>query len=152
MSLAIRRARPEDAAAVADVFLAARAPMTYAPVAHPEEDVRREFGGIVIGRDEVWVVEQDGQLVAFAALSTDELEHLYVDPRAQSRGIGGELLALAKERRPEGFRFWVFQQNAGARRFYERHGCTLIRETEGAQNEERAPDALYEWRPGAVTA
>jgi ribosomal protein S18 acetylase RimI-like enzyme len=152
MSTVVRRARPEDAAAVADVFVAARAPMTYASVAHPEEDVRREFGGIVIGRDEVWVAEQDGRVVAFAALSDDELEHLYVDPHAQSRGIGGELLALAKERRPDGFRFWVFQQNTGARRFYGRHGCTLVRETDGAQNEERAPDALYEWRPDAVTA
>jgi ribosomal protein S18 acetylase RimI-like enzyme len=151
MNAAVRRARDDDAAAVADVFLAARAPMTYAPVAHDADDVRREFGAIVIGRHEVWVAEQDGRVVAFAALSAEELEHLYVEPRVQGRAIGGALLALAKERRPDGFRFWVFQQNEGARRFYERHGCGLIRETDGSANEEHAPDALYEWRPAATS-
>ena len=54
---------------------------------------------------------------------------------------------LAKRERPKGFRLWVFQQNEGARRFYERHGCTLVLETDGADNEEHLPDALLEWRP-----
>ena len=53
----------------------------------------------------------------------------------------------AKERRPGGFQLWVFQQNATARRFYERRGFVLVRETDGSDNEERTPDALYAWRP-----
>jgi hypothetical protein len=48
---------------------------------------------------------------------------------------------------PSGFRLWVFLQNAPARRFYERHGLRLVEETDGSRNEERTPDALYEWRP-----
>jgi len=40
--------------------------------------------------------------------------------------------------------FWVFQRNLAARRFYERHGSRLIEMTDGALNEEREPDALYE--------
>jgi hypothetical protein len=38
----------------------------------------------------------------------------------------------------------------GARRFYERHGLSVVRLTDGEGNEERAPDALYAWRPGSV--
>jgi hypothetical protein len=47
---------------------------------------------------------------------------------------------------PSGFRLWVFLQNVPARRFYERHGLRLVEETDGSRNEERTPDALYEWR------
>jgi hypothetical protein len=35
-----------------------------------------------------------------------------------------------------------------ARRFYERHGLRAVRFTDGTGNEEKTPDALYEWRPG----
>jgi ribosomal protein S18 acetylase RimI-like enzyme len=58
----------------------------------------------------------------------------------------------AKERRPHGLRLWVFQRNDGVRRFYERHGFALVRETDGAENMEREPDALYEWRPPQAPA
>jgi ribosomal protein S18 acetylase RimI-like enzyme len=77
----------------------------------------------------------------------DMVEHLYVRPDLLRRGIGGALLQRAKERLPSGFRLWVFQQNVSARRFYERHGLRLVEETDGRRNEERTPDALYEWRP-----
>ena len=43
-------------------------------------------------------------------------------PDHQGRGIGTALLERAKARMPGGFRLWVFQANAGARGFYERHG------------------------------
>jgi hypothetical protein len=36
---------------------------------------------------------------------------------------------------------------AAARSFYERRGLRLVELTDGAGNEEREPDALYEWRP-----
>lgn len=146
--MAVRQAVPGDADAIADVFIAARAGMTYLPRLHSDDDVRRFFGEIVLPRGEVWASLDDDAVVAFAALSGDELWHLYVHPDAQGRGHGGELLDVVKQRRPDGFRFWVFQQNEGARRFYERHGCSLVRLTDGAENEERTPDALYEWRPG----
>ena len=45
---------------------------------------------------------------------------------------------------------WTFQQNEGARRFYERHGLHLIRLTNGDGNEEKTPDALYAWRRGSI--
>jgi hypothetical protein len=39
----------------------------------------------------------------------------------------------------------VFQRNEDARRFYERRGFRLVRLTDGADNMEREPDALYAW-------
>jgi ribosomal protein S18 acetylase RimI-like enzyme len=64
----------------------------------------------------------------------------------KNRGIGAALLDHAKALRPEGLELWAFQKNVGARRFYERHGFRLVRLTDGAENMEREPDALYEWR------
>ena len=34
-----------------------------------------------------------------------------------------------------------------SRRFYQERGCRLVELTDGAENEEREPDALYEWVP-----
>jgi hypothetical protein len=56
------------------------------------------------------------------------------------------LVAVAKRERPLGLRLWTFQANAGARRFYERHGFGATEFTAG-DNEEGAPDIRYEWRP-----
>jgi hypothetical protein len=41
----------------------------------------------------------------------------------------------------------VFQRNERARTFYERRGCHVVELTDGSGNEEREPDALYEWVP-----
>jgi GNAT superfamily N-acetyltransferase len=142
-----RRAVPEDAEAIADVFLPAFAGLTFLPKLHDEADTRNWIATVMLPSHEVWVAEQDGEIVGFAALTEDRLGHIYVRPDVQSRGIGGALLAKAKERRPRGFDLWVFQQNEGARRFYERHGLTCVELTDGAGNEERTPDARYAWRP-----
>ena len=99
------------------------------------------------GGHEVWVWDADGRILGFAAVDAeDEVPAFYVEPDAQSRGIGTALFDRLKESRPDGFRFWVFQENARARRFYERHGAVAIDSTDGSGNEERQPDVLYEWR------
>jgi ribosomal protein S18 acetylase RimI-like enzyme len=143
----IRRATPTDAEAVANIFLAAKAEMTYLPDLHTDAETRRWVREVVLRELEVWIAEDWARVVGFAALGDDLLEHLYVDPKAQNRGVGATLLTVAKERRPRSLRLWVFQKNVGARRFYERHGFMLVRLTDGRDNEEREPDALYEWQP-----
>jgi GNAT superfamily N-acetyltransferase len=142
----IRRAGLEDVNAIAALFRRSFGTLTFLPTLHTPEEDRAYFGGIVADR-EVWVWDEGGAILGFAALSDDELTHLYVEPEAHGRGIGGALLDRAKERRPGGLRLWVFQRNANARRFYERRGFGLERETDGSGNEERTPDALYAWRP-----
>jgi putative acetyltransferase len=144
----IRRASPADADAVGRVFVRARDEMTYLPRIVDKD--RPKLGGWIVERHEVWVAEEDGRIVGFAGLHPGLLEHLYVEPTEQNRGIGTALLEHVKASLPDGFEFWVFQKNEAGRRFYERHGARLVRLTDGADNMEREPDALYEWRPGPV--
>jgi len=141
----VRLATPDDADAVAAVFTASFRTLTFLPMLHTAEEDRAHIAR-VIARDEVWVAEDDGRIVGMAALA-EQLDALYVHPDAQSGGAGSALLAKAKERRPGGFTFWVFQQNEAARRFYERRGCRAVMLTDGSGNEEKTPDALYEWQP-----
>ena len=143
----LRRAVPEDADAIADVFTPAFRGLTFLPMLHSEEENRVWIASTMLPGHEVWVAEADGAIVGFVALTDDLLGHMYVHPTAQSRGVGSTLLRKAKERRPRGFDLWVFQQNEGARRFYERHGLRCVELTDGSDNEERTPDARYEWRP-----
>jgi GNAT superfamily N-acetyltransferase len=58
--------------------------------------------------------------------------------------VGAALLEKAKELSPDELYLWVFQQNP-ARRLYERSGFVLVKLTDGAENMEREPDALYRW-------
>jgi GNAT superfamily N-acetyltransferase len=141
----IRRATPEDAGAVGRVFVAARDEMTYLPRI-PDDD-RPKLGGWIVERHDVWVAEAEGRIVGFIGLHPGLLEHIYVDPAMQNGGVGSAFMEHAKRLEPEGLQLWVFQKNEGARRFYDRHGFVLVRLTDGAENMEREPDALYEWRP-----
>ncbi len=147
----LRAATLSDADAVADVFLSARAGMTYLPTLHTDDEIRQFVRRSLLAASEVWVAEEDGRILGFAALSDDMLEHLYVHPDVQRRGVGSALLGRAKERRPEGLSLWVFQRNDGARRFYERHSFRLVELTDGSANEELEPDARFEWPPRLLT-
>jgi GNAT superfamily N-acetyltransferase len=144
MPTTIRRATPSDAGPVAEVFIAARATMSYLPKLHSDEDTRRHFAGVVVDK-ETWIAERDGKVAGFAVVDGGWLEHLYVHPSRFNTGTGSKLFAKATLEHPQGFQLWAFQKNAGARRFYERHGCALERLTDGADNEEKTPDALYIW-------
>jgi GNAT superfamily N-acetyltransferase len=149
MEVALRPARPADASELAEIYLGAHADaMAYLPKLHTDDEVRAWIRDVVVPGHEVVVAVGDGHLAGFAALDGDVLGHLYVHPALQRVGIGAALLARVKELRPDGFRLWVFQRNADARRFYERRGLRLVELTDGAGNEEREADALYEWRPG----
>ena len=83
-------------------------------------------------------------LVGFIAFSEGWVEQLYILPDWQGQGIGRALLEIPKASHPE-LRLWTFQQNAGARRFYEANGFTAIELTDGHANENKAPDVLYRW-------
>jgi len=39
-----------------------------------------------------------------------------------------------------------FVENVDARAFYEAHGFKEVKRTSGSENEEGAPDILYEWQ------
>ena len=142
----IRRAGPSDAEAIADVYIPSFESLTFLPRLHTHDEVRAFIRGVIAG-EEVWVAEDEGRIVGFAALTDDMLSHLYVHPDAQGQGAGSALMDRAEERRPAGFTFWVFQENEHARRFYDARGCRVLELTDGSGNEEKTPDALYGWRP-----
>lgn len=146
----IRRARRDEAAAIADVWIRSRRASIPAipPPIHDDDQVRTYFEHVVLPTYDVWVAESDGAVIALLALHGDWIEHLYVDPDRVGAGVGSALLDVAKRERPGGLRLWTFEANAGARRFYERHGLTPTATTAG-DNEEGAPDIHYVWPPPA---
>lgn len=146
--ITLRAATLNDAPALAALFTHARRTcMPYLPALHTADEDQAWMRDVVFKHCEVWLAGLDGLVAGFVAVSGDLLEHLYVHPDFHNRGVGSALLDQARELMPGGFTLWVFQQNAQARRFYERHGLVLLRETDGANNEERTPDAEYAWRP-----
>ena len=135
-----------DADAIAGIFVEARrVAMPWLPELHDVAGVPRYFADVVIVESEVLLARRADVPIAFLALTTDMVEHLYVRPNAQREGVGTALIAAAKARRPTGLRLWVFQRNHGARAFYAKCGFTEVKLTDGAGNEEREPDVLLAW-------
>jgi GNAT superfamily N-acetyltransferase len=147
LTTTIRRAGKADALPAADVFIAARATMAYLPALHSDAEIRA-FVGRLVEEEETWVAERNGEVVGLAVIDGGWLEHLYVHPSRFGTGTGTRLFQQVTAEHPKGFQLWVFQQNVAGRRFYERLGCALVRMTDGDNNEEHLPDALYVW-PGS---
>jgi putative acetyltransferase len=141
---AIRRGQSGDVEAVARLFRAVRRTcLPYLPDLHTAEEDLGFFCDRVFAECEVWVAEA-GAIEAFIAFRNGWIDHLYVHPEAQRRGLGKALLALAmKTQLP--LRLWVFQRNTAAIRFYRGLGFHEIERTDGSRNEEREPDLLMEW-------
>jgi len=143
--VSIRRATANDADAVASVFSAAFKGMNFVPKLHSDEEDRAFVRGF-IADGETWIAMHERRPIGLACIEGDWLSHLYVHPTFQNRGAGTLLLDRVKKQRPDGFQFWAFQANTGARRFYERHGCVVVEFTDGRRNEEKTPDVRYAWR------
>jgi GNAT superfamily N-acetyltransferase len=109
----------------------------------PEED-RWFYREHVFKTCRVWGRFDQDALSGLIAFRDGWVEQLYVLPAAQSRGVGTELLDVAK-RACERLELWTFQCNERARRFYEARGFALVEQTDGARNEEKEPDARYVW-------
>jgi ribosomal protein S18 acetylase RimI-like enzyme len=149
----LRRATFEDAGAIAEVFIASFGSLTFLPRLHTDDEHRAFIANVVLPQQEVVVAEDEAGIAGFIAMAHGDLiEHLYVRPDRQRRGIGTALLDEAKARMPGGFRLWVFQQNDQARRFYERNRLAVLELTDGSGNEEKTPDALYGWTGGGTSS
>ena len=146
-----RRARAADMAAVASIHrLAFFHAMPHMPVLHTPEDDLAFYSSVVFPRTEIWITEQSEIATGFIAFRDGWIDHLYIHPDHQRRGLGSSLLAVAQAS-ADSLRLWTFQCNAGARQFYEGHGFRIEQETDGATNDERQPDILYVWRGGTLS-
>ena len=142
----LRRATAADADPIAEVLRAARAAQAWFPPLHTPEETRRFVRERLLPEHETWVVEEDGRVVAFAAIQGDVLDHLFVHPDAQRAGIGTALLEHIRRLRPDGFSLWTHQASE-ARAFYDARGLVAVEFTDGATTMEKLPDVRYEWRP-----
>ena len=91
-----------------------------------------------------WVARHDNQVVGYMLIAGEGLDHLYVRPGWQRRGIGLALLTQARALSPRRLTLWTFQRNAPARAFYEAQRFHAVEFTDG-RNEENEPDVRYVW-------
>ncbi|MFL5679104.1 MAG: GNAT family N-acetyltransferase [Chloroflexota bacterium] len=140
----VRLARPEDAAALADVHVrswqaAYRGIVPDAILDGLSVERRAAWWRETLTTDKtlrVWVVEGDGRVVGFAATAprrdddlppgAGEVESIYLAPDAWSVGLGRAVLAVAvddlQDRGFEPLVLWVLTLNERARGFYEAVG------------------------------
>jgi GNAT superfamily N-acetyltransferase len=145
----IRRALPDEDAAVADLWLRSRkaAGPAIPPSVHTDAEVRSWLRDVVLPSQEVWVIGSADAPQAMMVLSGDWIEQLYVAPGHQRRGHGSRLVTFAQSRHAE-LNLHAFTANHNARAFYEKHGFSPTGPP-SSDNEEGAPALCYRWRAGA---
>ena len=146
-SIILELAAPARALACASVYRETRShSLSYLPEIHSKTDDEHFFQDRVFPEDTVWVaLDENRTVVGFVAFGEGWVNHLYVLPEFQSRGIGRRLLEIAKQDATS-LKLLTFERNTHARHFFERHGFTVVHHTDGADNEELEPDLLMEWR------
>ena len=129
-AFSLRRATAADVPAMAALFRRVQAATRpFRPDLHtPEGDRVFQLG--VVTNKKAWLAEESGLVVGFIGYGFGWVDQLYVDLGHQRRGIGDALLNQVKSEESP-LQLWVFQENVGARRFYERRGFRLVRETDG---------------------
>lgn len=152
--IVLRAANDADAEHIAAVLLASRKTLLpFAPLAHSDDEVRAWVREVLLPSEAVTVATVDDRIVGVLAVTRQHgaswITQLYLHPSHVGQGIGSRLLACAIASAARPIRLYTFQQNVGARRFYERNGFVPIEFTDGSANEERCPDVMYELASGA---
>lgn len=152
MTVELRSAATGDADAIAELYLRSRKELVaFAPLPHSDDDVRGWIARRLLPAGRTTVAVVDGVIAGFMSVSPARdcswITHLYLHPEWIGRGIGTCLLELALRSWSPPIRLYTFQENQRARIFYERRGFRVIKLSDGADNEEKCPDVLYEWRP-----
>lgn len=130
---AIRRAVPEDAAALSAIAKAAKANLGYPVEWLAAWDAALTIDAAYLARHPVWLGVTSGAMTpaGFVALVDEgdcwRLDHLWVAPEHQGHGLGRQLwntaLASARERRPGSVRIEAEPRSAD---FYEHCGARLV--------------------------
>lgn len=121
----IRPYEPRDLEQLQEAFLSA------SRIGHPFLDEaflaleRRRLPELYLPATKTSVFEQDGRVVGFLSLLEDEVTALFVAAEQQGQGIGRALLDHAWSR-TDSLGLVVFEENVGARAFYERYGFRRI--------------------------
>jgi len=143
----IRPFRADDAPALGAIYSASRrVALPFLPELHTPAEEAAWLATEALPPAQVWVAEQAGAPIGFLAREGVWVMQLYLHPERRRQGFGTALLAAARADQPPLLRLYAFQRNTAARAFYEKHGFRLVALSDGADNMEREPDALYEWR------
>lgn len=121
----IRPAKREDLARIAEIWVT-NYRLNFYPIF---QDEGFYFGELQVpGAMEMFAeqlpelfVYDDGVVKGFSRIQGKEIVHLFVEPALQGRGIGERLLAFAVKEKGAKW-LWALEKNAGAIRFYVRHG------------------------------
>ena len=134
-AVTIRRATPEEAAALTQIALDAKRYWGY-----PEHWIQHWESDLAVSSDfirehHVYVAEDDGELRGFYALCVSdnkaELEHMWVTPNSIGTGVGKELFLDAMERAAAlNVDAVELSADPNAAGFYSRMGATQIGETD----------------------
>jgi GNAT superfamily N-acetyltransferase len=145
--VAVRAGAAADAAACAAILNAWIDATAWMPRRHAPAEVARHLRDVVVPSERVLVAAGPDGVAGYLALAGDgTVSALYVAAGWRGRGVGLALLDAAKRARPAGLRLRTFAANAGARRFYARHGFREV--GAGGDNEEGLPDLLLAWDGG----
>ena len=143
----IRQAAREDASRIAEIIVFNNR-LNFFPLFRDESFSFGEIQVLPLAEEylndaerlrHTWVYD-DGVVKGIVVVWGDEIEKLYVEPTFQGGGIGAALLAYAVERLGAR-RLWALEKNAGALRFYARHGFLP---TGARKFEEDTPEYLIE--------
>jgi putative acetyltransferase len=88
---------------------------------------RRNIRDIYLDRSETWVYEDEGRIVGFMSMAGNEVGAIFIYPDFQGRGIGRELMDMAKSLH-DTLELEVFKENLKARGFYEHYGFVTFKE------------------------
>jgi GNAT superfamily N-acetyltransferase len=134
-AVTIRRATPEEAAALTQIALDAKRYWGY-----PEHWIQHWESDLAVSSDfirehHVYVAEDDGEIRGFYALCVSdnkaELEHMWVTPNSIGTGVGKELFLDAMERAAAlNVDAVELSADPNAAGFYSRMGATQIGETD----------------------
>lgn len=96
----------------------------------------------VIPQSEVYVYEQDGNIVGFIGLEERHIAGLFIDKHYQSQGIGTSLIEFVKQKHLS-LTLTVYRKNEKAMYFYQRNNFVVMGERTDTNNNE--VELLMRW-------
>lgn len=91
---------------------------------------------------DIYVYEQDGDILGFVGLNGYHIAGLFIDPRHQSQGIGTSLIEFIKQKYFT-LTLAVYKKNEKARQFYRRHNFIVMEERTDVNTNEK--EVLMRW-------
>ena len=130
----IRKAVPEDISRIAEILVFTKR-MNYRPIFQNDKVSFGEIQVLPLAQEylknpellnTIWVYD-DEFVKGVLHVEDSQIQELYVDSFFQNQGIGAKLIDFAIQK-CQAKSLFVLEKNAGAIRFYERHGFVLTKE------------------------